>query len=167
MFVNYNDFELIYLIQEGSEQALNLMYHKYLHWIVIKAKNIFPYNDKCRDLIQEGRILFFNCVKKYNSDLGSFFTFFTVCLERRYNHLLKDKYYERNVIYFNEKKHFYNSNIKHTRLFSFKNDIDTLLYEQCIMSGMSIKSLCELYNLDYFSVYHRFQRLKEFIKKFY
>ena len=33
MYLGWNDYELIYLIKEGNELALNLMYHKYTNFI--------------------------------------------------------------------------------------------------------------------------------------
>ena len=42
-----NDYELVYLAQEGNEDAINLLYKKYKPIIVKKSKNaiIFLFSD--------------------------------------------------------------------------------------------------------------------------
>ena len=53
-YTNYNDYELLYLISEGSELALDLLYKKYYIYInkVVGKINVPKYTKE--DLVQEG-----------------------------------------------------------------------------------------------------------------
>ena len=65
-FAGYNDYELIYLVNEGSERALNVLYQKYYIYIYKVAAKYIPRGDKKNDLIQEGLMLLNQSIKRFN-----------------------------------------------------------------------------------------------------
>ena len=84
-YANYNDYELLYLISEGSEQALNLLYKKYYIYInkIVSKLNIAKY--KKEDMVQEGVVVFFKSIKKYNPEKynKTFYSYFKLILEKQ------------------------------------------------------------------------------------
>ena len=77
MYLGWNDYELIYLIKEGNELALNLMYHKYSNFIRIKARELGFRGFDLDDCIQEGLLLLTKAIKTFNNDYNkSFWSYF-------------------------------------------------------------------------------------------
>ena len=66
----YNDYELLYLISEHDENALDIMYHKYMPLIKarIAAFRIKRYNQE--DFFQEGLLCSFGRFKLIGLILG-------------------------------------------------------------------------------------------------
>ena len=97
-FSIYNDYEILYLIEEGNELAFNLMFKKYEKYIWKMVFMYYPYNHKTEDLVQEGRLLLYKCIKTYNPILKvSFFSYFTICLKRYIFKEIKKPYYENEI----------------------------------------------------------------------
>lgn len=90
MYLGWNDYELIYLIKEGNEKALNLMYQKYSNFIRIKARELgFSYLD-IDDCVQEGLILLTKALIIYDGNFKkSFWSYFNLILKRRLWRLYK------------------------------------------------------------------------------
>ena len=95
-----NDYELIYLIQEEDEQALNIMLKKYeplIKKIVNHYYRIFKdFNIDFQDLVQEGRIGLYRAIKSYKEDKNIlFYTFAFMCIKGQilaiYKKSLRDK----------------------------------------------------------------------------
>ncbi|MDD4000325.1 MAG: sigma-70 family RNA polymerase sigma factor [Bacilli bacterium] len=95
---HYNDYELLYLIAEHDEIALDIMYSKYTP--LIKARiygfRIKPYNQE--DFFQEGLWMLFRAIQTYRPNSRKTFNkYFDLILQRHFIHLLRK-----------ESKHFYN-----------------------------------------------------------
>ena len=72
-YVDYNDNELLYLVSEGSEQAFNLLCHKYIIYInKVIGKIKLPLYKK-EDLTQECTITLVDCISRYNPDFNKSF----------------------------------------------------------------------------------------------
>jgi RNA polymerase sporulation-specific sigma factor len=84
----YNDYELLYLYNEGNEEAGRILYNKYKLVAELKAKKYGRYANKLgldfNDLVQEGMIGFSEALKdfKYEKDV-KFATFASLCIERQ------------------------------------------------------------------------------------
>lgn len=94
----YNDYELLYLISEHDETALDIMYYKYIPLIKarIAAFRIKKYNQE--DFFQEGLFMLFRAIQTYRPDSRKTFNkYFDLILQRHFIQLLKK-----------ESKHFYN-----------------------------------------------------------
>lgn len=94
MFKEYNDYELVYLIGENNEEALNVLYEKYKVIINIKIKKYIRYAKKFgleyNDLFQEGMIGLSEAINdfKLKKDV-QFSTFANLCIERQLFSALK------------------------------------------------------------------------------
>ena len=85
LYQGWNDYELIYLINEGNEPALNLMYLKYENMIAYKAKSCGCRSIELDDYIQEGLILLTSAIKSFKPSLGkTFYRYFEIILLRAF-----------------------------------------------------------------------------------
>jgi len=87
-YKEYNDYELIYLIREGNEDANDILYKKYKPVIELKAKKYYrsalnrglDYND----LVQEGMIGLSEALRDFNNFKDvKLSTFASLCIERQ------------------------------------------------------------------------------------
>jgi len=86
----YNDYELLYLIYEKDDIALDIMFRKYIPLIKarIKAFRIKPRNQE--DFLQEGLLVLNKAIQRYNPDFKKTFTkYFDMILQRRFIQILK------------------------------------------------------------------------------
>lgn len=89
-YKKYNDFELLYLICEQSEEANEILYKKYKPIAELKAKKYLKYAQNLgldyNDLIQEGMIGLSEAIRdfKVKKDV-KFSTFASLCIERQIN----------------------------------------------------------------------------------
>lgn len=86
-YKEYNDFELISLINENNEDAERVLYNKYKSVIELKArKYINSYSNKgidISDLMQEGMIGLSQAIENFKEKKDvKFSTFASLCIER-------------------------------------------------------------------------------------
>ncbi|MBO4623224.1 MAG: sigma-70 family RNA polymerase sigma factor [Bacilli bacterium] len=87
----YNDYELLYLVYEGDEEALGIIFKKYDPLIKKKLYDFRISSFLYDDFYQEGLIMLFLAIKLYNPFLTKSFTrFFELLLSRRIMTLLRD-----------------------------------------------------------------------------
>lgn len=160
-YAGYNDYELIYLVNEGSERALNVLYQKYNIYIYKVASKYIPRGDKRNDLVQEGLMLLNQSIKKFNSKFDvNFYTYFSIVLRRGLSRVLKNGYYYPNDICNNELV-FYEpalmDNSFNVNMFKkyITDEIDINIYDECILGNLNVKAFSEIYNLNYSEVYRR------------
>lgn len=89
-----NDYELVYLAQEGNEEAINLLYQKYKPIIVKKSKNAIVFATHhgidINDIMQEGFIALDEAIKSFSQDeMATFYTFAMLCVERKIANYLR------------------------------------------------------------------------------
>ncbi len=93
----YNDYELLYLICENCEIALDIMFQKYTPLIYkrIRAFRIKEWNKE--DFFQEGMVCLHKAIITYRDDKNKTFTnYFDLILQRHYIQLLRK---ESNIFY--------------------------------------------------------------------
>ncbi len=83
-----NDYELVGLAQEMSEEARTILYEKYQPLIHKKCRKYYKYLQnkgiELADLVQECTIGFEESIKNFNAmDNVSFYTFANVCMDRQ------------------------------------------------------------------------------------
>ena len=86
--MDYNDLELLDYINDGNEEALEIIYKKYEPFIDSKARRYLKINDNLgldlNDLLQEGRLALNEAIKNFNPSLDTtFYTYATTCIERK------------------------------------------------------------------------------------
>ncbi len=83
-----NDYELVYLAQDGNEDAINLIYQKYKPIIVKKSKSaialVSHHGIDINDIMQEAFIGLDEAIKNYSQDTeATFYTFSMLCVDRQ------------------------------------------------------------------------------------
>ena len=83
-----NDYELVFLAQEGNEDAINAIYDKYKPIIVKKSKNaivfVSHHGIDINDIMQEGFIGLEEAIRNFSQDTeASFYTFAMLCIDRK------------------------------------------------------------------------------------
>ena len=88
MYKDYNDYELLYLINDGNEEAEKILYDKYKPLVEIKANKYkllgkrvgLEYND----LFQEGMVGLVEAINGFKDNKSTiFYSFANVCIERQ------------------------------------------------------------------------------------
>ena len=89
MYVNYNDYELIYLIKEGSTQAREILFNKYSVLLKKIYKEGFYYKIyQMHDFIQEGLLILNKVIYSYSLEFSyNFYNYFKLCFARRLSRL--------------------------------------------------------------------------------
>ncbi len=88
MYKDYDDNELLYLINESNEDASNILYEKYKNIVSIKIKKYLKYANKLgleySDLYQEGMVGLSEAIEGFKSSKETkFSTFANICIERQ------------------------------------------------------------------------------------
>ena len=184
-----NDYELVFLAQEGNEDAINLLYQKYKPIIVKKSKNAIMFATHhgidINDIMQECYIALEEAIRNFSQDeTASFYTFALLCIDRKITNYLrkttssKGKALNEAIAIDDslEKIIGDNTNIES---YLMGKDSDNELIE--IIRGMlteferkvfdlkirdySFEEIAKLLNRDVKSIYNTFQRIKNKIKK--
>lgn len=190
MGYEYNDYELIYLIKEGIEEAIEVVLEKYDPLI----KNIASYYINCfgkrkieyEDLIQEGRFGLIQAIRTFNDDKDTlFYTFAVLCIKgKMINFLLHNnrlKYYPLNnsctldddVLSNIVSDDFDIDSVfdyfyLEERIVLFKNDLsfdDALIFE-LKLNSFSYKEISMLLDVDLKKVDNCLYKIKKKFKKF-
>ncbi len=89
LFQGHNDLELLYLIREGNQDALDIMFNKYKYFINKKIRDFNINAKSVEDFFQEGLITLNEAIRKYDESYNkTFFKFFELFLVRRFSTLL-------------------------------------------------------------------------------
>jgi RNA polymerase sporulation-specific sigma factor len=147
MYKDYNDYELVYLIGENNEEALNVLYEKYKQIINMKVKKYINYAKRFgleyNDLFQEGMIGLSEAIADFKSKKDvQFSTFANLCIERQLFSALKKAGRKKHNILNDSVSLDNNINDEEVTLmdFLFDKNADPSLYVE------SIESKKELYS---------------------
>lgn len=93
-YKNYNDYEIMYMISENDDDALNILYHKYEPIVKSYAKKYSyvakKYGLETDDLIQEGLYAIHKALSTYKDTHNTlFYTYVDFCIRGRMNNLLR------------------------------------------------------------------------------
>lgn len=93
-YKNYNDYEIMYMIEEKSDDALDILYQKYEPIVKSYAKRYASsakrYGIEIDDLIQEGMYAIYRALRTYSTSHNTlFYTYVDFCIRGRMNNLLK------------------------------------------------------------------------------
>lgn len=190
--MEYNDYELVILAQEGNEDAINLIYQKYKPIIVKKSKNAIIYAThhgiEISDIMQEGYIGLEEAIKNFlpEENKASFYTFANLCIDRKIVNYLRKSTKGREKILNNavaidenmEKVISDDVNIEENFLLKdrernivekVKNQLtefELKVFEMKV-SGYNFLEISEALNKDVKSIYNTFHRIKIKIKKIF
>lgn len=162
MYLKYNDYELLYLIDEGSEEAYNVLFRKYEHLIYATVRQFYPYGDKADDLIQEGRMVLYGCIRNYNQNMkASFYTFFYVSFKRKLGKEAECDYYKgfipfRDNYHSNMSTEFKDSMIISAYKKKYENDrMAMILLDECFLGNLSVRQAAFKYGINYQILYRK------------
>lgn len=173
MKYKYNDYELLYLISEHSEAALEIMYEKYRPLIYARIKDFNIGRYSFDDFYQEGLLVLHQCIWRFSDLYNKTFTrFFEMCLQRRIMDILRvnSKYFYNTIImsdldYLKEEKIDYHSSQETlddiiVNLSSLEKEVFELKY----VYNYTIKEISEKLNVDVKKIYNALARIKTKIK---
>ena len=181
MYINCNDYELLYLINEGNEKALKLLFDKYDHLIRMLAKEYAPYGNRSADLAQEFRMILYKCIECYKEEYDiSFYSYFLISINRRAKRIISNDYYKESII-LNELCLSYldnsnginipNRHIEKLIKDNYKDKLSLDIIYECIIGGKPIKKYALDNNLNYPNLYYKYKKIcsdvKALIKKYY
>ena len=83
-YVTYSDEQLVDLVREGDNEALDYLMNKYKILVEKKAKSYFLIGASRDDIIQEGMIGLFKAIRDFKEDkTASFYSFADLCVTRQ------------------------------------------------------------------------------------
>lgn len=163
-FYNLNDNELIYYVKEHNNQALKMLITKYM----ILSKKIIR-DMKFNDLDSEEALsncneLILKCIRLYNKDFGSFYSYYVVSLKRV---LLKMKEKQKKISTLNEDDYVRNFHQIHekrnekifnylSRSTEFQKKIANMILE-----GYSVNNISKKLNVPKNKIYYELKKINK------
>lgn len=173
-FRDYNDFEIISLVKQGNEEALELMIEKYRYLI---AKKIGKFNlaHEFDDCFQEGLLVLYKSVIRFEENFNKSFTrYFESNLENHYISMIrKRKSYGRflsqklPVLYDyavdeSQKEYFSETDIKQA-LDRF-SELEKRVFDCRYIQNMSVSEIAGMLSCDCKKVYNAMDRIRHKLK---
>lgn len=167
----FNDNELLYLIQEGNEEALEIMFRKYEPLIITKVKKFNIEEILIEDYLQEGRLMLHKAIKLYNLDSKKTFNkYFDLILTNQFITLLRKHKKHSDLSYIVSESLEDQNNRTNEKLedvdFS-KLQLSTLekeIYKYRFLRNLKICDICQILNISEKTVYNTIQRVKNKLK---
>ncbi len=170
--VNINDNELLYLISEGSEEALEIMFKKYEPLIKAKIHKYQINSLESEDYIQEGRLALLKAIKTYDtSSQKTFNKFFDLILTNHFIDILrKNKKYDKVSLVLEEDivdetpmKIDDLEDIDFSKL--DLSDLEKKVYHLRFLENYKVSYICQKLQINEKTVYNTIQRIRKKIKK--
>lgn len=184
-----NDFELVYLAQEGNEEATNSLYQKYKPIIVKKSKNAIMYATHhgidINDIMQEAYIGFDEAIRNFSqNEKASFYTFALICIDRKIANYLRKTTGSKGQILNNAitiddtlekvlgdeldiEYNLIDKDVDNELIHTIKKNLTD--FERSVfdlkLKDYSFEEIAKLLNKDVKSIYNTFQRIKNKIRK--
>lgn len=97
--LTYNDNELLYLVKENSEEALEILTEKYRYCIWCKMRDMNIEMASREDFLQEGLILLHKAIWLFVEEKNvTFYSYFHLLLTRKFIDLLRKQKKEKRVV---------------------------------------------------------------------
>ena len=99
-YKNYNDYELLYMIRENNEDALECVFYKYENLIKRLGKE---YKDRYdivdySDIVEEGRLGLYDAIRNYKENFNTlFYTYSTLCIKGYMSNYVRKLYSKSNI----------------------------------------------------------------------
>ena len=187
--MDHNDYELVFLAQEGNEDAINIIYQKYKPIVVKKSKNAIVFAShhgvEINDIMQEGFIGLEEAIRNFSQDTdATFYTFATLCIDRQIASYLrkmtsgKDRILNEAVTINDSLEKTMRDDMDIERYFIGKDnnkEIAIIIREKLTdfekkafdlrVKGYSFEEIAKALNKDMKAIYNTFFRIREKIKK--
>ncbi len=170
LFQGHNDSELLYLIKEGNQDALDIMFNKYKHFINKKIRDFNINGKSADDFYQEGLITLYEAVKKYDEKYNkTFFKFFELLLVRKFSTLLsrEQRQYEivekyKDKVQFDGQKVIREETISYVvdSVVSEFSELEKKIYKYYFKENKSTEYISEKLSVPKKTVYNAVARIK-------
>lgn len=184
-----DDYELVYLAQDGNEDAINIIYDKYKPIIVKKSKNaivfVTHHGIEINDIMQEGFIGLEEAIRNFSQDNeATFYTFATLCIDRQILNFLrkingnKDRILNEAIMIDDSLENTLKDNYDiekellgrdNHNLITKKIKDDLTDFEKSVfdlrIKGYSFEEIAKKLNKDLKSIYNTLQRIRIKVKK--
>lgn len=174
MYINWNDYELLYLIKDGSECAKGVFYEKY-NYLIYKCFVKYHLNRKIlfQDFLQESLMVLERLIFRFDDRIPiRFYTYFNLVL-KNLALKLKDKrgiqltersceYLEYEPIY-----HARQNSIIYILQKEFEKESNLIknMFDACFVKGISLANFCKEYCLNYSNAYQVYKKMGLRIEK--
>jgi DNA-directed RNA polymerase specialized sigma subunit len=169
----YNDYELLYLIAENNEHALDIMFDKYTN-LIKKRIELFKIQSRLvDDFFQEGLLVLDKAIRRFDETYNKTFTrYFDELLQWRFMEILrKEKEYFYNVslvedlYYLADEVKFYNEDKRIINVDEiYFSDLEQAVYEYKFLEFKKTKEIMELTNASKKSIYNATVRVRAKLK---
>lgn len=187
--MEHNDYELVFLAQEGNEDAINLIYQKYKPIIIKKSKNAIVFAShhgiEINDIMQEGFIGLDEAIRNFSQDTdATFYTFANLCIDRQIASYLKkmtsgkDRILNEAITINDSLEKTMRDDTDIEKYFIFRDNNEEITanirqkltnFEKKVfdlrLKGYSFEEIANILNKDMKAIYNTFFRIKEKIKK--
>ncbi len=116
MYEKYTDEQLLDIIKNGDDKAIDYLMAKYKNLVKIRARAYFIIGADTEDIIQEGMIGLYKAIRDYKKTDASFQTFAKVCIDRQVMTAIKTA---------NRKKHLPLNSYLSLNMLAYEEDSDT------------------------------------------
>ena len=165
-YKKYNDYELLYLLQWHSEEALKILLKKYDNLILIKLNKFRVLKFHYNDYIQELRMVVLQAINKYSDCYGkTLCRFIELLLDRKIIKLLsEDSNYNKGIVYVEDSIGYDGESILDSMIYEEKlkeiyetklDDFKKSLLENVLIKGESIKEFSVRNNVSVKEVYNQ------------
>jgi len=171
----HNDFELISLIREGNQDALEIMFEKYKP-LLYKTIHKFNMMYDVEDMYQEGLLMLYKSIRFYDFNNGKSFTrYFQLNLTRKFVSIVTQRVrraeiMEKNIHYIYEQNQIkVNKNamtdiyLEEIKKILTKNEF--LVYTLRELNNFSVQFITDNYDLSEKTIYNSVYRAKKKIDR--
>lgn len=173
----HNDYELINLIREGNQDALQIMFEKYSP-LIYKTISKFNLMYDVEDMYQEGILKLYESIKVFDFSNGKSFTrYFQMNLTRRYVSVVTKRVRRAEIMEMNVKYIYENSQInvdKNVLADFYLDEIKKVLtkneyivYTLRELYNFSVQFITDKYDLSEKNVYNSLYRAKKKIDSYF
>ena len=148
---DYNDYELLYMVQESDETAYNLLYEKYKPLVIAFAKKYSKvyssYGVDINDFILEGYVGLEQAINKYNGyDECKFQGLVSTCINRNMQNLVRKTKLKGNIILNNSLYYESLEENSETNFLEIKADEKAINPENKIIEEENLKTIYNEYS---------------------
>lgn len=174
MFINWNDYELIYLMKDGSERAKQVFYDKYMHLIYkVYLKHHLNQSLLFQDFMQECLMVLEKVVYRYNDQIPiRFYTYYHLILNNLAIKLKKKKeiqLMEESCQYLETEPSFHAKQDGMLYIlkkeFEHEDNLKQNLFDFCFVRGGSLAQFCKEFSLNYMQTYYLYKKMELQIEK--
>ena len=164
-----NDHELLYLIRQHNDAAMEEMLTKYEPLILkMISKYQFPFAQR-EDYLQEGRLTLLKAIENYQEEYKKTFTkYFELLLTNRFNSLYREYQKSKNQVLLEDVDTVASTETKEETVTidqSKFSPFEQQLYQYCYLEKHTIEEATVYFGVERKSIYNAIGRIKKKVSK--